>query len=66
MVRFEGMMGLGMKWCYSHPYNTPLTNEEFGRIRSIFGGWRFWPWQEAEQRFLEVYHTLSERIPQCT
>ena len=40
----------------------PLTDQEVLKVTSLFGGWSFWPWRQAEDTFLRRFHSLTENI----
>jgi hypothetical protein len=67
MVRWEGMVGFGRDWSVSgvnpaaHREYPQLTTEELTRIDMLFGGWRFWEWREAQEKFLGMFYDLTEK-----
>lgn len=64
LVRYEGRKGFGDNRLVTGCQPTvgdkfpPLTPKEITLLDSLFGGWRFWDWREAESRFLETYTRL--------
>lgn len=75
LVRYEGMKGFGEHWSLkkvlpdgggSADRYPPLTEYELSMLDAMFGGWRFWPWQQTEQYFLDTFQSLQDGEPLCT
>lgn len=65
LVRYEGLKGFGPNWRVlgmnpaAGSLYADLTPAEVAEGDAMFGGWAFWDWREAEQRFLATFRHLT-------